>query len=209
MTDQNNAAQAAEQDIEAIMEQAQVFASAWAFLGGPFDNGSGLEQAERERSNLRALLSKLRAEGVQAGEPTAFEAWAKGVGGDFARHNCGPYDRDAMKLAGMAWRAALASAPVAGEAHNSNSRYAMKSGTCDAAPQASDVVRDAARWRSFRAAITQQDVGWLERMDTALTAMGCDLDDEAPPSADQVDAAADAASAALSPPPPADKLARN
>ncbi|EFF72937.1 hypothetical protein [Achromobacter piechaudii] len=68
MTDQNNAAQAADQEIEAIMEQAQVFASAWAFLGGPFDNGSGLEQAERERSNLRALLSKLRAEGVQAGE---------------------------------------------------------------------------------------------------------------------------------------------
>ncbi|KAG1165155.1 hypothetical protein G6F35_018941 [Rhizopus arrhizus] len=46
-------------------------------------------------------------------------------------------------------------------------------------------------------------------MDTALTAMGCDLDDEAPPSADQVDAAADAASAALSPTPTADKLERN
>lgn len=51
----------AEQEIDAIMEQAQVFASAWAFLGGPFDNGSGLETAEREKANLRALLSKLRA----------------------------------------------------------------------------------------------------------------------------------------------------
>ncbi|MBD9417620.1 hypothetical protein IB259_00100 [Achromobacter sp. ACM04] len=61
MTNQNNAAQAAEQEIDAIMEQAQVFASAWAFLGGPFDNGSGLETAEREKANLRALLSKLRA----------------------------------------------------------------------------------------------------------------------------------------------------
>ncbi|NMK45553.1 hypothetical protein [Achromobacter sp. Bel] len=66
MTDQNNAAQAAEQEIDAIMEQAQVFASAWSFLGGPFDNGSGLETAERERTALRAMLSKLRTEGVQA-----------------------------------------------------------------------------------------------------------------------------------------------
>ncbi|WP_241130505.1 hypothetical protein [Achromobacter xylosoxidans] len=61
MTNPNNAAQAVDQEIEAIMEQAQVFASAWSFLGGPFDNGSGLETAEREKANLRALLSKLRA----------------------------------------------------------------------------------------------------------------------------------------------------
>lgn len=63
------------------------------------------------------------------------------------------------------------------------------------APAAGD-ARDAERWRSFRNAITQQDLGWLDRMDTALTALGCDLDDETPPSADQVDAAADAAIAA-------------
>ncbi|WYX30208.1 hypothetical protein WJ976_01710 [Achromobacter denitrificans] len=61
MTNPNNAAQAVDQEIEAIMEQAQVFASAWSFLGGPFDNGSGLETAEREKANLRALLYKLRA----------------------------------------------------------------------------------------------------------------------------------------------------
>lgn len=39
--------------------------------------------------------------------------------------------------------AALASAPVAGEAQNSNSRYAAKSSTCAAAPQASEAVRNA------------------------------------------------------------------
>lgn len=72
-------------------------------------------------------------------------------------------------------------------------------------PKTSDAVRDAARWRSFRNAVTQQDVGWLDRMDAALTAMGFDLDDEAPPSADQVDAAADTASAALSAQPGAQK----
>ncbi|SEK10472.1 hypothetical protein [Achromobacter sp. NFACC18-2] len=69
MTDHTPAAEAADQEIEAIMEQAQVFASAWAFLGGPFDNGSGLETAEREKANLRALLSKLRA--PVADEPVA------------------------------------------------------------------------------------------------------------------------------------------
>ncbi len=75
MTDQNNAAQAANKEIDAIMEQAQVFASAWAFYGGPFDQGDGKEQAEREEARLRDVirdaLSKLRAEGVQADEPVA------------------------------------------------------------------------------------------------------------------------------------------
>ncbi|MEN5158928.1 hypothetical protein [Achromobacter spanius] len=80
MTDQNNAAQAAEQEINAIMEQAQVFASAWSFLGGPFDNGSGLETAERERAALRTMLSKLRAEGVQAGDTLTQVYDAFGIG---------------------------------------------------------------------------------------------------------------------------------
>lgn len=65
MTNQNNAAQAVDQEFEGIMEQAQVFASAWAFFGGPFDQGDGKEQAEREEARLRDVirdaLSKLRA----------------------------------------------------------------------------------------------------------------------------------------------------
>lgn len=65
MTNQNNAAQPVDQEFEAIMEQAQVFASAWAFFGGPFDQGDGKEQAEREEARLREVirdvLSKLRA----------------------------------------------------------------------------------------------------------------------------------------------------
>lgn len=64
-----------------------------------------------------------------------------------------------------------------------------------AAPAAGDAL-DAARWRSFRSAITRQDLDWLERMDTALLDMGCDVDSENPPSDAQVDAAADAAIAA-------------
>nr|WP_314359119.1 hypothetical protein [uncultured Achromobacter sp.] len=125
MTDTNNAAQAAEQEIDAIMEQAQVFASAWAFLGGPFDNGSGLEQAERERSNLRALLSKLRAEGVQAGEPVtdaqeAFATWWNSQDEGSIQFDLEQYPQDLKatlnNLWNTAWRAGLASAPVAGEA---------------------------------------------------------------------------------------------
>jgi hypothetical protein len=113
---ENNAAQPADQEIEAIMEQAQVFASAWAFLGGPFDNGSGLEQAERERSNLRALLSKLRAEGVQAGderESEHIETLQR------MRADYNPSDGPMSELKATALDAAiaaLASAPVAGEA---------------------------------------------------------------------------------------------
>jgi hypothetical protein len=42
---------------EAIMEQAQVFASAWSLVGGPFDYGGALETAEQEKENLRALLA--------------------------------------------------------------------------------------------------------------------------------------------------------
>lgn len=42
--------------VEQVMEQAQVFASAWSLVGGPFDTGNGLEQAEEEKERLRALL---------------------------------------------------------------------------------------------------------------------------------------------------------
>lgn len=42
--------------VEQVMDQAQVFASAWALVGGPFDTGNGLEQAEEEKERLRALL---------------------------------------------------------------------------------------------------------------------------------------------------------
>lgn len=41
----------------AIMEQAQVFASAWALVGGPFDSGNALECAEQAKAELRAMLS--------------------------------------------------------------------------------------------------------------------------------------------------------
>lgn len=45
------------EQVEAIMEQAQVFASAWSLVGGVFDHGNALETAEQEKENLRALLA--------------------------------------------------------------------------------------------------------------------------------------------------------
>lgn len=42
---------------EQIMEQAQVFASAWSLVGGPFDSGDGLERAEQEKDELAAMVA--------------------------------------------------------------------------------------------------------------------------------------------------------
>jgi hypothetical protein len=50
-----------DQHIDSIMEQAQVFASAWSLVGGPFDSGGMLETAEQEKAALRALLASKTA----------------------------------------------------------------------------------------------------------------------------------------------------
>lgn len=42
--------------IDSIMEQAQVFASAWSLFGGPFDDGSAQANAEQARDELREML---------------------------------------------------------------------------------------------------------------------------------------------------------
>lgn len=42
--------------VEQIMEQAQVFASAWALVGSPFDAGDQLEAAELEKDLLTAMV---------------------------------------------------------------------------------------------------------------------------------------------------------
>jgi hypothetical protein len=54
---EQRAATLSPQQIEEIMEQAQVFASAWSLVGGVFDHGDALETAEQEKANLRALLA--------------------------------------------------------------------------------------------------------------------------------------------------------
>jgi len=49
-------------DVEAIMWQAQVFASAWSLVGGRFDLGDGMEGAEREKQVLRKMLTTAKGE---------------------------------------------------------------------------------------------------------------------------------------------------
>ena len=44
--------------VDAVMEQAQVFASAWSLVGGRFDDGSGMEVAEEAKAELRAMLTR-------------------------------------------------------------------------------------------------------------------------------------------------------
>ena len=46
-----------EDRVSAIMGQAQVFASAWSLVGGPFDDGTALETAKEANAELKAMLS--------------------------------------------------------------------------------------------------------------------------------------------------------
>jgi hypothetical protein len=46
-----------EKNIKAIMEQAQVFASSWSMVGGPFAADDQLERAEEEKAELKKLVT--------------------------------------------------------------------------------------------------------------------------------------------------------
>ncbi len=50
--------------VNQLMEQAQVFASAWSLVGGKFDFGNALEEAEQAKTELRSMVVEaLRAKG--------------------------------------------------------------------------------------------------------------------------------------------------
>lgn len=46
-----------EKNIKAIMDQAQVFASSWSMVGGPFAADDQLERAEEEKAELKKLVT--------------------------------------------------------------------------------------------------------------------------------------------------------
>lgn len=53
-----------------IMDQAQVYASSWSLVGGPFDGGNGIENANDEKNILRTMvtsLARLAAQSVKEG----------------------------------------------------------------------------------------------------------------------------------------------
>ncbi|MCF6758286.1 host nuclease inhibitor protein [Pseudomonas balearica] len=49
-----------ENAVEQLMDQAQVFASAWALVGGQFDQGGQLEVATDEKEYLKELIEDFR-----------------------------------------------------------------------------------------------------------------------------------------------------
>ena len=53
---------ALEAQVAAIMEQAQVFASAWSLVGGRFDTGNMLDKAEGAKIELRQMVDEALAE---------------------------------------------------------------------------------------------------------------------------------------------------
>jgi hypothetical protein len=53
-----NMNQAANSGVDEAMTAAQVFASAWALVGGPFDFGNAMENAEKMKEELEVLLRR-------------------------------------------------------------------------------------------------------------------------------------------------------
>ena len=124
--------------LNSIMAQAQVFASAWSSVGGPFDNGDMLESAEREKAELReevaaALLAGLTraALAAPASQWLPIESAPKDevlmLAGEFGglgdwRMKCGYYmpETGTWCIWGASWKPALwqpmPAAPSAGPA---------------------------------------------------------------------------------------------
>jgi hypothetical protein len=42
--------------VDELMSQAQVFASAWSLVGGRFDHGNLIEEAEEAKAELRKMI---------------------------------------------------------------------------------------------------------------------------------------------------------
>ena len=45
--------------VETIMSEAQIFASAWAFVDGPFDQGQGMDEANEAKDQLRLVVQRV------------------------------------------------------------------------------------------------------------------------------------------------------
>lgn len=65
--------------IEQIMEQAQVYASAWSLVGGPFDQGNLLQLAEEEKERLEEMLEDFQEETDTNAAPGNLKEIAEGL----------------------------------------------------------------------------------------------------------------------------------
>jgi len=59
--------------LQTIMEQAQVFASAWSLVGGRFDGGNAMDDAEVAKNELRQMVAEALAEQPAQQEPVAWQ----------------------------------------------------------------------------------------------------------------------------------------
>lgn len=116
MTDQNNAAQAAEQAIKDAIRKA--YDDGYNDAKMAPDNASTYCVESATRHGSAALLSKLRAEGVQAGDEPTPEMYAAAQRVEM-QYGDEPFVLNTSQIRAV-WKAmqsaALASAPVAGEA---------------------------------------------------------------------------------------------
>ena len=51
--------------LDALMGPAQVFASSWSLVDGPFDNGDQMEPAKRGKADLRQMLEQFTMQHLQ------------------------------------------------------------------------------------------------------------------------------------------------
>lgn len=65
--------------IEQIMEQAQVYASAWSLVGGVFDQGNQLQLAEEEKERLEEMLEDFQEETDTNAAPGNLKEIAEGL----------------------------------------------------------------------------------------------------------------------------------
>jgi rhamnogalacturonyl hydrolase YesR len=61
--------------IDAIMEQAQVFASTYSLVGGRFDDGSKMQQSDDEKIDLRQMIAAAIENTIDTEFLSAFAAW--------------------------------------------------------------------------------------------------------------------------------------
>lgn len=97
---------------ESLMEQAQVFASAWSLIGGPFDCGDGLDNAEQARTELAEAVDAIvrqRDELLEALRAVMAGSRYYEIRGEADWHEISMPKRDALEKA----RAAIAKAEAA------------------------------------------------------------------------------------------------
>lgn len=65
--------------IEQVMDQAQVYASAWSLVGGPFDQGNQRQLAEEEKQLLEEMLGLFQEQTSMNAAPGNLKEIADGL----------------------------------------------------------------------------------------------------------------------------------